>query len=296
MIIGLNCAGSSECLLTTPILISQINKVEIINGCYDYLFGSNNYKTNEAIWDFDTAFYAHFNNNLIAGNIDYLVDSVSSIKIKRRQALEHKWFTICEIPIGKKDDFLFEVFDKFCRSNQDYDYAFVPVINHVEGNMSINSIRSQFRHYFIVDRDTCYPIIFNTDLKLQLNQQTSIINTLGSKYPFIISNSNSQYKTGSLSFGLAHMVNCEIDVDNGREYREQFEQWIMNGKPKIIKDWTGYVYMVQITDNIPIDNSCWQLPTYEIQFVEIGNPLDETDMYNNGLIDTISTLSTSYLL
>ena len=292
MIVGLNMSGSSECIFTTPILMNEINKVEIKNGVYDYLFGSNNSEKKEMDWDYDTAFYAKFKNNLMAGNVDYAASMVSSVRIKRRRKdIEHKWFTVHEFPINKNEDFSFEFFDRYTQGDQDYDYAFVPVINNIEGNISQNSIRSEFSNYFILDKDVSYPIVFNTELNLQLNQQVNIVNTLGSKYPFVISNSISQYKTGTLTFGLAKMKDCNIDLNKAYDYRDGFEKWIMNGKPKIIKDLTGHIYMVQITSSISVDVKFWQLPTYEIQFTEVGNALDEIDMYYNDFINVMPTLS-----
>ena len=161
-------------------------------------------------------------------------------------------------------------------------------------NINKNSITSNFKDYFILDRNISYHIIFNTSLNIDLNKSIGVVNTLGRKYPFVISNGMSQYKTGSLNFALAPMIGCNIDTENGYDYRTQFEEWITNGKPKILKDWTGQIYMMNITSNIPIDYSFYQLPSYQIQFSEIGNALDENDMYNNGFIDIITTLSSTY--
>ena len=106
----------------------------------------------------------------------------------------------------------------------------------------------------------------------------------------------SQYKTGSLQFALCPVINCELDSDDIYNYRTQFEEWLSNGKPKILKDWTGQIYMIDITSSIPIDLAYYELPSYQIQFTEVGDPLDETDMYHNGMIDVISTLASSYPL
>ena len=58
----------------------------------------------------------------------------------------------------------------------------------------------------------------------------------------------------------------------------------------------GYISLIDsaITSSIPIDYTYYQLPSYQIQFTEIGNALDENDMYNNGFIDIITALSSTY--
>ena len=61
--------------------------------------------------------------------------------------------------------------------------------------------------------------------------------------------------------------------------------WISNGEPKILKDWTGQIFMIQVIDAIPIDCSFVHMPTYNMNFVEVGNALDENDLYFNNFID-----------
>ena len=300
MFMGRYYCGSAESLSSTPTNIQDITYVEISNGIYDELFSTDNanieISDTSKTWDFDTRFYAKFQGNLMAGNVDYAASLVSSVRIKRRKNDEHQWSTMFEIPIETNDDFEFELEDRYAQGSQDYYYAMVPVIEHVEGNINKNSIRSEFDSYFILDKDISYPIIFNTSLNIELNRNIGIVNTLGRKYPFVISNGLSQYKTGTLNFALAQIIDCDIDTENGYNYRTQFEEWITNGKPKILKDWTGQIFMMDITNGIPIDHSYYKLPSYQIQFTEIGNPLDENDLYFNGFIDVISTLSSSYPL
>lgn len=298
MFVGLGCCGSGDSISSTPTLVNDITYISISNGIYDELFSTDNpdLKMDEfsKVWDYDTRFYAKFQNNLLAGNVNYTANTVSSVRIKRRKNNEHTWFTLFEIPIETNDDFQFELTDRYAQGSQDYYYALVPVIENVEGNINKNSITSEFHDYFILDKDVSYHIIFNTSLNVELNKNIGIVSTLGKKYPFVISNGMSKYKTGSLNFSLAPMIGCKIDVVNGYNYRTQFEEWITNGKPKILKDWTGQIYLMNITSSIPIDYSFYQLPSYEIQFTEIGNVFDENDMYNNGMIDIITALSSTY--
>lgn len=300
MFMGMECCGSGDAISSTPIFINDITYIEISNGIYDELFGSDNSDIamdgSSKKWDFDTRFYAKFQGDLMAGNVDYAASMVSSVRIKRRKNNEHIWFTMWDIPIETNDDFSFELVDRYAQGSQDYYYAMIPVINHIEGNINKNEIRSEFNNYFILDRDVSYQIIFNTSLSLELNKNIGVVNTLGRKYPFVISNGMSQYKTGSFQFALCPMINCEPNSEDIYNYRTQFEEWLTNGKPKILKDWTGQIYMMDITNSIPIDLTYHQLPSYQVQFTEIGDPLSEDDMYNNNMIDVISTLSSSYPL
>ena len=298
MFVGVGFCGSGDAISSTPTFMNDITYIAISNGIYDELFGSDNSDIamieDSKVWDFDTRFYAKFQGTLMAGNVDYVASMVSSIRIKRRKNDEHNWTFLYEIPIETNDDFNFERIDRYAQGSQDYYYAMIPVIENVEGNINKNSIRSEFNNYFIVDRNISYPIIFNAKLNTELKKNISVINTLGRKYPFVISNGLSQYKTGTLNFALAPIIDCEIDTDNGYNYRIQFEEWITNGKPKILKDWTGQIYMMDITNSIPINYEYYQLPSYQIQFTEIGNALDENDLYYNDFIDILTYLPSTY--
>ena len=283
MLAGLHFSSNSICNTCVP--IDSITSVTLQSGIYDDIFCSDNPDKNTKDWDYDTRFYARFQNNLFAGNVDYSANNVSLMRIKRRKNNEHEWIKIHEIPISNNDDFDFEHFDRFAQASQDYYYALIPVINSVEGNMSKSQIFSEFNSYFITDKTISYPIIFNTSISLEIQRQTSTVNTVGSKYPYVISNTTNQYKKGSLQFSLIPIEDCLPTTNGSYAYRQNFEEWITNGEPKILKDWTGQIFMIQVIDAIPIDCSFWQLPSYTLNFVEIGNPLNENDLYYNNFID-----------
>ena len=283
MFSGLHFTSNAIC--NTCITSTSVTDITLRSGIYDDLFCSDNPDKDTKDWDYDTRFYARFQNNLFAGNVDYSASNVSMMRIKRRKNNEHEWIRIHEIPIEKNSDFDFEFFDRYAQACQDYYYALIPMINSVEGNMSKSQIYSEFDSYFITDKSISYPIIIDTSLSLDIQKQTSIVNTMGSKYPFVISNSINNYKKGSLQFGLVPMIDCELYPEDGYEYRQQFEKWITNGEPKILKDWTGQIFMIQIIDTIPIDFSFWKLPSYTLNFVEVGDSSNEDDLYYNNFID-----------
>lgn len=288
MFVGVDFLGSKDAISTTPPLIDNITYISISNGIYDDLFGTDNadvkMSDESKTWDYDTRFHAKFRGDLFAGNVDYIASMVSSLRIKRRKNEEHTWTTIFEIPINENNDFNFELNDKYAQGNHDYYYSIVPVIEGIEGNINKNSIRSEFKDYFIMDKTISYPIIFNTGLSVELNKNISVVNTIGRKYPFVISNGLSQYKTGTLSFSLAPF-DCNFNLEDGYNYRNQFEEWILNGEPKILKVWTGQIYMINVTSSIQIGYENHRLPSYQIQFTEIGDALNHSDMYNNNFLD-----------
>lgn len=296
MFLGSFC-GDDTSLIPTCTNIQSITKLTMRNGIYDELYGSTNVDLDQSDlkWDFDTQFYAKFQNNLYAGNVNYTSDVVSSMRIKRRKQGEHKWLVLHDVNINTDEDFSFEYIDRYSQGNTEYDYSIVPVMSGIEGNINKNTIFSEFRNYFILDKDITYPIIVNTNLVTQLNKNTGIVQTLGRKYPFVILNGQSQYVTGSFKFSLLP-IDCASNSysDGNYNYVKQFNDWIMNGKPKILKDWIGQIYMINVTNSIPIDYSVYQLPSYEVQFTEIGDVYDQDDMYNNCFTNVNFSLSSAY--
>lgn len=298
MFLGSFC-GDDTSVIPTCTNTQSITKLKFSNGIYDELYGSTNADLDQSKleWDFNTQFYAKFQDNLYAGNVNYTSDLVSSMRIKRRKQGEHKWFVLHNVEINSDEDFSFEYIDKYAQGSTEYDYAIVPVMSGIEGNINKNTIVSEFANYFILDQDVTYPIIVNTNLVTQLNKNTGVITTLGKKYPFIISNGYSQYVTGSFKFSLIPIDCNSLSYTNEQDnynYTKQFNDWIMNGKPKILKDWTGQIYMINVTNSIPIDYSAYQLPSYEVQFTEIGDVFDQDDMYNNNFTNTNFSLSSAY--
>lgn len=298
MFIG-NFCGDNTSLMLTCANTGDITTIKATNGVYDELYGSTNtdlYQAENLDWDFNTQFYAKFQNNLMAGNVDYTSEIVSLMRIKRRKSGEYNWFVLQDIEINTDEDFNFEYIDRYTQGGTEYDYSIVPVMSGIEGNINKNTVKSEFKNYFILEKDISYPIIANTNLSIQMNKDIGVITTLGKKYPFIISNGKSQYITGSLKFTL-FPIDCnmtDITLEENYKYTKQFNDWIINGKPKILKDWTGQIYMINVTNSIPIDYSIYQLPSYELQFSEIGDVFSQDDMYNNCFLDKNYSLSIAY--
>lgn len=71
------------------------------------------------------------------------------------------------------------------------------------------------------------------------------------------------------------------------EQRKILEKFLTNKRPKVIKDWNGNIWLVMFVDNIDtsFDNS-WGMGMATItgNWVEVGDPNDENDLYDMGLI------------
>lgn len=244
------CFGK-DVLNPFPTNVSDIKKVRIENGVFDHIDitknVSFNYTTEIPKWDFDTIIDCDFENGTGAGNVDFALSQLSSIKIKRRKKGTFEWITIQEIPINDRTDLNSIRQDYFVPSYEEFEYALVPILNGVEGQYIIGSISTEFNGVFISDITNN----FKLNAKVSYNSRTSMqsvgqITPLGRRYPVIIKNGEANYEVGSVSgmlLGKNYEKTHEINRKEVVEEIDEFVNFLKNGKPKIIKDLIlGHIY------------------------------------------------------
>ena len=92
-----------------------------------------------------------------AGNIGFLSTQISEIRVKRRVKGTFDWLTIGSYEVTSFSDITKLVFnDYFNENNVTYEYAFVPVVQGIEGQYIINEVFSQFDGIFIADINSIY--------------------------------------------------------------------------------------------------------------------------------------------
>lgn len=113
------CAGQHS-LDSSLISVDHITSVTIQNCLADKLFVSKNpeqeYSKSIEYWNYDTIMIADFKNDLLAGNLAFALDSVSSIRIKQREKGTFQWRSIYDIPIAAEEDLAFKRTYPYCRS------------------------------------------------------------------------------------------------------------------------------------------------------------------------------------
>ena len=180
---GFCMTPQSETLFTT--YTDNINYVSLKSGIYDEFFGSQNEsiarEESSKCWDYDTLFFAKFQNSLLAGNVQYSADLVNKMLIKRKKKDEFNWLTLFEINIETNEDFTFERIDRYARAQTDYQYTLIPVMSGVEGELNITDIRSEFDGSFFVDKDVSYASFMYLKINTQKNHTGTSVTTLGSK-------------------------------------------------------------------------------------------------------------------
>ena len=297
-LVGYNFCADGNALDPTPTDINNITYTKIQNGVFDHFNVSRDTSFDYSSiiptdWDTDTWMNATFAGNTSAGNVAQVATGVTSIRVKRRIKGTFDWITIREIPVTKPEDLSFVITDNLNAYNVEYEYAYVPMTEDVEGSYIIESILSKFEGVFICDIDTVFK--FYAGVEYDTNdaiQQVGVFQPFNRKYPIVVSNSIMQYQTGGVG-GWVLPEDYEdthvFDRSKIVKEKEVLLNFLTNKKPKIIKDMNGNNWLVYFTGNpsVTYDNNYGQgMLKVSANWTEVGDPNDKTDLYENGLIPT----------
>lgn len=286
------CSGTNS-LSTVPTKVKQIVAIQIFDGTYNQLFLSadptltvNNFDDE---WNDDTKLNADFNGTFNAGNIGFSLKTTDHIVIRRRELGTSKWAVIFVNEIKKIDDFNVVITDKYARAGVEYEYSLSSFCNGIENSYVIENVYSDFDGYYITDKDCLYGTIYDMDgCDTSRNIANQTLSLLNSKYMSVVSNSNLNCDSGSIS-GTFIKIDCEtdsIDEKASLQYRNDFKNRLANKKPLILKVYDGRIWMIRVTGN-PTDSQKdhYLLRNISFEWVEIGDVDDMRTLYMNGLSD-----------
>ena len=287
-------SGDIMSIPCTPTNIDNIDYIKIENAIYDALYVTKNV-TDELTpefpeeWDFDTILYAQFNGNTSAGNVDWSLETISHVLIKRRKADEFKWITLSATEIHSVEDFDISGVDVTCEF-ADYQYAVVPIMNGIEGNYSYADVTVTAECMLIADDEQTWITTLTDGFCDNVsNVPSSTIVTMYDKYPTIIRNSDACYETISVNAGFMEFdrEKCEfVDEDIRRlRYLKECKAFLNNGKEKFLRNIDGRIWLVYITTP-PTDSADGHYKNRRLNFecTEVGDPTLESDLYYAGFI------------
>lgn len=297
--LGYNFFSDGDCLNSAPSNVNNISNIRLSNAIFNHFNVTSNISTPLSTtiptnWDYDTILNADFSGNLDAGNVDFLIEQISAIKIKRRVQGEFNWITLATIPINTIDDLTFAFNDLLNKSNTTYDYALVPMIENIEGQYIINSVLSQFNGVFIGDSSTIYKFFY--ELKYsnnKRNQQVGIFEVLGKKFPIFVANGDLSYETGSVT---ATILNDDfertgiIDRTSITQQKNAIKDFLTNKKAKILKDWNGNIWLCIVNSDVGVtykSNFGMGIPVINFEWTEIGDAESQQDLYSNGILNEV---------
>ena len=289
------CSGK-DALNPVPTNTDNIKQVRIQNAIFEHIDITRNtifdYTTELPKWDFDTIIDCDFEDGTGAGNVEFTLSQLSSIRIKRRKKGDFNWITVQEIPINDRTDLNSIRRDYFVPSYEEFEYALVPILNGVEGKYILGSIETEFNGVFISDINQTYKL----NAQVSYNSRSSMqsvgqITPLGRRYPVVIKNGEANYEMGSVSgmlLGKNYDSTHKINRKEIKEEIDEFVKFLKNGKPKMLKDWNGNIWLLCITGNPSIsynNNYGMGIASVSFEWTEQGKYDNEDDLYDNGFIE-----------
>lgn len=297
--LGYNWFKDGDALNYAPTSVENISNTQIQNGIFDHFSVTRDvtspYSTTiPTTWDYLTVMDANFNGNINAGNLDATLAQISDIRIKRRIKGTFDWITLKDITVTKAEDLSFIINDYLNANFTDYEYAFVPTLNGIEGNYIINEIYSQFDGVFICDQETIYKFYAGVQYGVSEQvQKIGVFEPFGKQYPVVVANALTNYSTGSASgkvLGANYETTRQIDRLAIVQQNKQLLDFLTNKKVKFIKDWNGRVILMMIVGNpsTVYDNNYGQgVIDTSFNYTELGNYLSKSDLKSTGMIPDI---------
>lgn len=242
--------------------------IKISNGVFTQLSllseitsGTNVFDTTQPTeWDEYTLLNPTFNNSIEGGSISDFIGYVDKIEIQRQEEGQNEWITLYTIYKNQQTGQInanFRMEDTSAKNNTKYLYQVVPV--DAQGNVGTalsQEVLSIFNNSYIVDGTHTYLLTNEYEIgNAQTNQQSTMYTPYGSKYPFIAFNAQTKYDSGSLTAILLSPtsqseVSSYIDRDAQVKLKEEFNNWLTNGRAKIWKDFNGNFKIIAITDAV----------------------------------------------
>lgn len=295
-----NFFSDINALDNAPSNVEGINNVKLNNAIFEHFNVTQNINTEvntniPTAWDYDTILDANFENNLNAGNVDFLVEQISAIKIKRRVQGTFDWLTLATIPINSVNDLNFVFNDLLNKNGVQYEYAFVPIIENVEGNYIIDTVFSQFNGVFIGDAQNIYKFLYEVAYgSNSRNQQVGIFEVLGQQYPVFVANGALSYESGSVT---ATILNDDFETTGVinrtaiTQQKDAIKDFLTNKKAKILKDWNGGIWLCIVNSNINVtykSNYGMGIPSIQFDWTQIGDASNQQDLYKNGILTEVT--------
>lgn len=302
--VGYNFVQDINCLDPAPTSINNVTTIQLQNGIFDYFYLSNNvtksYSPVEPTeWAYLDIINANFNGNINGGNVEFLLDYLTAIKIKRRIKGTFNWVTLKTVPVKSFDDLNF-VFEDYINANfTEYEYALVPILNGAEGDYITNSIMSEFNGVFLCDKNTIYKyyagVSYGNGKRVK---KVGVFEPFGSRYPIVVSNALTDYYSGSMSGTILPLNYEETRILDRKAIVQQTNEvvdFITNNKAKILKDWNGNIWLIMAVGEPSITyNNSYGMGKVDVnfEFVEVGDSNSEADLMSMGLVEPSVDTST----
>jgi len=205
------------------------------------------------------------------------VSNIGKIVIARKVTSGTDWNDISTVTVEDVGDLTFEMNDISAVAGQVYSYNFdvyPPDSEMPSESGMVENIKCTLDGLFIGDSAAQYVAIANFQTEHMRNTAVQHVTTLSGRYPYRISNADTNYETGTSSglFMYFDPDTCTITPDNYHVLSKEIIDWLTNGESKVLKTHDGQVWLVSIGENpAEIYNEFLGAHTIEFDWTEIGD-------------------------
>lgn len=275
---------------------NNLLSIQIFDGTYNQIYLSTD--TNMTVanledeWNYNTKMDATFEDSLDAGNSGFSLRNTDQVVIRRRELGTLNWTVIYVKEVNTVEDFSIHITDKYARSGVEYEYSVSSFVNGVENSYIINNVYSEFDGYYITDKDCLYGTIYNVDgCDTTRNVSNQVLQMLNSKYMKVVSNSDINSDSGSITGAFFKIDETTGEVNNleGLSYRNTFKDRLANKKPLILKIDDGRIWMIKLSGSInDTMDGHRDLRNITFEWSEVGDVNNMRTLYMNGFSDVDS--------
>lgn len=292
--------------VNAPPLIKYITNVRLDNAIVRDFYVTHDvtqpmYYSTLPDWDGYTIMRADFDNNIRAGNVDWMLNDVNRIKVKRRKVgAGEDYITLYVQKLETVYDLDFYYRDYYVPSGGEYEYAMVPCVNDDEQNYFTTTVKTHFDGLFVSDKDKTMKLYANYLVSSSMdNILVGTVQPYNRVYPVVVKNPNVLYRTVTFQGDVLGLTdNCQpFELNDEKRpvivaQKREWDKFLCNGRAKIIKDWNGNIILCHVTTapSYTYDQTSGNSkPTMSFGVTEVGEYDSQYDMYKHGLIDVETT-------
>lgn len=204
------------------------------------------------------------------------IDNISKIVISRKEVNSYSWKDIHVIDVNSVSDLTFECLDILTLSGKTYSYnvelmsssSVMPIETELH-----EGITTHFEGLFVGDFEKYYVAGTNYKTETKRNMQVEYVTTLSGRYPFRISNADTNYTTGTSSglFLKLDSTGKSFIPDDHHEYSNEVLDFLCDGNAKILKTHDGQAWYVSIDGNPnKVYSEFYGMNALQFNWTEIG--------------------------
>ena len=237
-------------------LENSMDSLIIANGIFDHININKNvnipYSTDIPQQSTsNTVINCSFQDNLSCSDI-----SADKVIIYHKETNETEWVKLLEKNLNAGyNDISFN--DIIIKNNVEIEYMAEYYSNNIIVDTKYKTVTPYFDRVFISDSERTFKfeanVIYSNNAQ---NVQVGTLIPLGSKYPILVQNAKTNYKSGNIrltvmgkDFEKMHIISRE----SMRSQAEEILDFLTNKKVKIIKDWNGNIFVFRVSSSPTIE-------------------------------------------